>query len=126
MDNNSLGKLDPDFKAKWVAALRSGDYQQGTGNLDYMGKFCCLGVACRLTDIPTRRSSDDPLEMPSTAYLHEIETWWQSLPEDVNRIINPAVYVGGVLRRLSELNDGYLFHPRMTFAEIADHIEAQL
>jgi hypothetical protein len=126
MDTNPLGKLDPAFKAKWVAALRSGDYQQGTGNLDYMGKFCCLGVACRLTDIPTRSSSDAPLAMTSADYLHKVETWWQSLPEDVNRVINPAVYVEGVPRRLSELNDGTPFHPSRTFAEIADLIEAQL
>jgi hypothetical protein len=64
--------------------------------------------------------------MPPVAYLHEIETWWQSLPEDVNRIINPVVYVEGVPRRLSALNDGPLWHPSMTFAEIADLIEAQL
>ena len=33
---------------KWVAALRSGEFTQGTGWLEKDGKNCCLGVACRL------------------------------------------------------------------------------
>lgn len=33
---------------KWVAALRSGEYEQGTGFLNKNGKWCCLGVACDL------------------------------------------------------------------------------
>lgn len=31
---------------KWVAALRSGEYKQVTGNLRKGDGFCCLGVAC--------------------------------------------------------------------------------
>lgn len=31
---------------KWVAALRSGKYQQATGWLRSDAGFCCLGVAC--------------------------------------------------------------------------------
>ena len=74
--------LDPEFKAKWLAALRSGDYLQiksaltgvpavmtgepteededEWGDCDLMdflqpvpdapAQFCCLGVACDLTD----------------------------------------------------------------------------
>lgn len=45
--------LDPEFKAKWVAALRSGRYRQAEGvlkdNTDPKHlKYCCLGVACNL------------------------------------------------------------------------------
>ena len=32
----------------WVAALRSGEYQQTGGALRYDGGYCCLGVACDL------------------------------------------------------------------------------
>lgn len=40
-------------REKWVAALRSGDYEQGRGSLhttrvDGTNEFCCLGVACDL------------------------------------------------------------------------------
>lgn len=34
----------------WVAALRSGEYQQGTMVLRRGDKFCCLGVACDLAE----------------------------------------------------------------------------
>jgi hypothetical protein len=34
-------------KADWIAALRSGVYEQGEGKLrTRQGRFCCLGVLC--------------------------------------------------------------------------------
>jgi hypothetical protein len=43
------GKLDPEVKAAWVAALRSGDYTQGREYLRSSDDtFCCLGVLCEL------------------------------------------------------------------------------
>lgn len=36
------------FAQKWVAALRSDEYKQGTGRLRGVAGFCCLGVACDL------------------------------------------------------------------------------
>lgn len=33
---------------KWVAALRSGDFDQTTGVLHDEAGYCCLGVACEL------------------------------------------------------------------------------
>ena len=36
--------MDKKLKAKWVKALRSGEYKQGKGYLEDRGKFCCLGV----------------------------------------------------------------------------------
>lgn len=48
-DNPPIKKIDPEVKAQWVAALRSGDYKQGDGYLcmvDDRGRerYCCLGV----------------------------------------------------------------------------------
>jgi len=40
--------MKPEIKAAWVAALRSGEYEQGDGNLQKEGKFCCLGVLCEI------------------------------------------------------------------------------
>lgn len=34
----------------WLSALRSDEYEQGTGMLKYENKFCCLGVLCHLQD----------------------------------------------------------------------------
>lgn len=44
---------------KWVEALRSGDYKQGTGALlkvreDGTEEFCCLGVACQISGVVSR------------------------------------------------------------------------
>jgi hypothetical protein len=42
-------KLRPRIKAKWIAALRSGDYKQCRGQLrTRRNEFCCLGVLCNL------------------------------------------------------------------------------
>lgn len=43
--------MNPEIKARWVAALRSGDYKQGEGTLrrvDGTVTHCCLGVLCEL------------------------------------------------------------------------------
>lgn len=41
--------MDADLKARWVAALRSGEYKQGRGQLqDTKNRYCCLGVLCRV------------------------------------------------------------------------------
>lgn len=41
-------KMDPELKAAWVAALRSGEYQQGSCQLkrecEGEAYYCCLGV----------------------------------------------------------------------------------
>lgn len=38
------------LKDKWVTALRSGKYEQGSGRLRNGDKFCCLGVLCDVID----------------------------------------------------------------------------
>lgn len=40
--------MDEKIKARWVKALRSGDYTQGNGALLDDGKHCCLGVLCEV------------------------------------------------------------------------------
>ena len=40
--------MNEDIKKKWLEALRSGKYQQGTGFLQKEGRYCCLGVLCDL------------------------------------------------------------------------------
>lgn len=45
-------KLDPEVKRKWVEALRSGEYAQGTGRLAAKTLngivYCCLGVKAKI------------------------------------------------------------------------------
>jgi hypothetical protein len=40
--------MNQEIKAKWVAALRSGEYKQGHAFLNGPSGFCCLGVLCDL------------------------------------------------------------------------------
>lgn len=41
--------MNQEIKARWVTALRSGEYKQGIGMLRREnGDFCCLGVLCDL------------------------------------------------------------------------------
>lgn len=37
-----------DNARKWIAALRSGEFRQGRGQLRRDNSYCCLGVACEL------------------------------------------------------------------------------
>lgn len=45
--------LDAETKAKWIAALRSGDYKQTKNALknSYSDSYCCLGVLCVVSGI---------------------------------------------------------------------------
>lgn len=36
--------MNPEIKEKWIAALESGEYEQGQQCLNDNNKFCCLGV----------------------------------------------------------------------------------
>lgn len=41
-------KMDAALKAKWVEALRSGEYPQTTHYLKDHRGYCCLGVLCEI------------------------------------------------------------------------------
>lgn len=44
--------MDSKLKAKWVKALLSGNYEQGTGAMFNDSKYCCLGVLCDVAGWP--------------------------------------------------------------------------
>ena len=41
-------KMNPEVKQKWIDALRSGKYEQGSEKLRSVTGYCCLGVLCDL------------------------------------------------------------------------------
>ena len=43
--------MKKEIKDKWVAALRSGEYQQAYGRLRDDNSFCCLGVLCDISGL---------------------------------------------------------------------------
>lgn len=50
------------IKQRWIKALLSGKYKQGTGSLYNEQRYCCLGVLCRVSGIKTVdiiKSSED-------------------------------------------------------------------
>lgn len=119
--------MDQVIKDKWIAALRSGEYQQGTNHLKYGDHFCCLGV---LTDLYIKEKglTWDSKSPGSINGLSAIPSWdvvsWAGLNE-----ANPSVIVPESIRgetgctcdSLAQMNDrGY------TFEQIADVIESQL
>ena len=104
------GKLNPEFKAKWIAALRSGEFEQGTKYLRTNGdRFCCLGVAAHLL-------APDEWEDSYPAWL--IRGSECALPTalcvevGLNRNAHDALW---------KMNDGCY-----SFSEIADWIERHL
>lgn len=43
--------MNPEIKAKWIAALTSGEYEQTRNYLRRVGGgYCCLGVLCEVMD----------------------------------------------------------------------------
>jgi hypothetical protein len=109
-------KLDPEFKAKWTAALRSGEYKQGKGVLNSKAdnSFCCLGVACHLA-------------------LGAVPVGYFFIPKDdptFSTATVPEVLRGadGVAGKLATMNDGAgeFACDQKSFLEIADWIDANL
>ncbi len=116
-------EMNPEIRARWVAALRSGEYEQGTNRLRQGDQFCCLGVLCDLAERENvvQATADGNLNFSygeDTDYLPSAVQAWAALSH-----WNPSVHVAGVdgLSRscLSLLNDDW----RWDFARIADAIE---
>lgn len=88
--------MDTELKAKWMAALRSGEYRQTTNTLCDelpMPSYCCLGVLCVIAK----------QELDSSAY-----NWLTKTTRDYGPFV--------------EMNDDQ----GKTFPEIADYIEKNL
>jgi hypothetical protein len=112
-----------DIKAKWVAALRSGEYKQAKGLLRYSDAFCCLGVLCDLHSKETGEgqwrvfSGAEYAYLGPTASLPERVMEWADMPISMGAEMD---FPGGPIT-LSALNDrGH------SFKQIAALIEEQL
>ncbi len=123
--------MKEDIKARWVEALRSGEYMQGQGGLrTRSGKFCCLGVLCELAlqagvvqpvwydddDFVKYAAVNDQSDV-SGGYLPSAVLDWAELENP-----NPLLYDGDVYRAASVWNDEL----GVNFNHIADMIERSL
>jgi hypothetical protein len=116
--------MNPVIKTKWVEALRSGGYEQGTGALRRNDKFCCLGVLCDLAakeevvEVGIDEHSYKVTFDGSRNYLPDSVQNWAEL--DHNPRV-PSPENTDVPTYLAYLND-----EGRPFSEIADIIEENL
>lgn len=115
--------MDSEIKKRWINALRSGDYEQGTQFLkDERGRFCCLGVLCDLYNPEGWSSRREKFVFSEGSsengnYLIPEVIQWAGLDSR-----NPSTNYRGLNLTLGELNDVW----GLTFHQIADVIEEQL
>lgn len=125
-------KMNAEWKAKWVAALNSGDYTQGYCRLSNDDNtFCCLGVLCDIVqkEYPDklvwetnpnetyRRIKDvnndvDAGHLPPLVVMDIV-----GLPTE-----NPDVLINGRMHSMGHHND----HGGASFTQLAAAIEEQL
>lgn len=111
--------MNADIKAKWVAALRSGEYEQGRRELkDEAKRFCCLGVLC---DLHSQTSGDQWTD--GGLYLNE----GGLLPERVRAWAGLDSRYGGTVS-ISRQKKALSTHNDLgcSFSQIAKAIEEQL
>lgn len=110
-----------EVKEKWVTALRSGEYEQGDGQLciEYGGTdrkpcFCCLGV---LTELAVKEGVVNWYD-PEMGFAPPRVGEWAGLPEGL-----PEKTIGSLSLQefLAGMNDD-----GVSFSEIADWIERYL
>ena len=117
-------EMDPQIRARWVAALRSGKYEQGREFLRTEDdRFCCLGVLCELAVAdgvipPAWGDGSEWVYADASAELPDRVMQWAGLPS-----IDPVI--PAEMASLAGLNDGDEAVERepWTFAQIADAIE---
>jgi hypothetical protein len=107
--------MNADIKAKWIAALRSGDYKQTQGRLRAHDLFCCLGVLCDVT-----KDDAGGKWMPDDTFVWDGHHWSTVLPGGIQRFCGMPDGVG-IVSELVRLNDR-----GVSFAEIANYIEREL
>lgn len=115
--------MNPEIKASWIAALRSGEYQQGLGVLRSSdNKYCCLGVLCDLAaKAGIGKWAPAWYRHRATAFDFDFDGDYQVLPPSVQDWAGLMTPNGefGIKDDLAGLND-----TGFPFAAIADIIEA--
>ena len=102
-------------KSDWIAALRSGEYKQGSEFLKRDGKFCCLGVLTEINgwsfENQTYLSEEGAEAVKADAATGTGNLEFMGLPK----------YKDTTYPTLAAMNDA-----GVSFAEIADFLEEHL
>lgn len=112
--------MKAELKQRWLNALRSGNYQQGSGYLNRQERYCCLGVLC---DVYSYKKVQATLSFCS----------YNGRPTNLDSIMLHEVGLTEANhRRLIRMNDGYYSNNSddeitpQSFEVIADWIEANV
>jgi hypothetical protein len=126
--------MKADIKSKWLAALRSGQYEQTDMRLRHDGGYCCLGVLCDLysqeTGVEWWGTGCGGFAMHGAdSVLPDAVREWADLPHEHGGYV-------AVSKRYDEGEDTTVFHSasltelndqwQYDFRQIADVIEEQM
>jgi hypothetical protein len=119
--------MDAEIKARWVTALRSGEYQQGRETMRQGDRFCCLGVLCEIDGAQWQPARSEGHPFYAVGYGVE------QLEADARQELG---LTDDEHMALLSMNDGNINQDEAarwgvekrphTFAEIADWIEGRL
>lgn len=130
--------MNQEIKTKWLADLRSGEFEKGKGYLKRNGTFCCLGVLCDQAEkagIVTSRlgtdgatiyvAANNKFDESASVLPHAVRIWAELVQT------NPSVSIDstGEPFTLSSINDNDWEdgpHGEVSFLQIADMIERDL
>lgn len=107
---------------KWVAALRSGEYEKTSGSLRRDGCFCALGVACDVSGAGAWSGNEYKTrgDRSFCRLPFEVAEWLGFSEEETDPEADTGLeYDNGIFVRVSALND----YREFSFAEIADALE---
>jgi len=111
-----------DLMKRWIAALRSGEYKQGRGQLVDNGKYCCLGVLCDISkkQFKLKIHSDyvEANKLNFTGLLPDNLEYYLGLNKDIDSNGN----IRSFSDYLVELND----RKNSQFKTIANYIEKNI
>ncbi len=104
--------MDTTIKAEWLAALRSGKYQQTKGSLRNGNRFCCLGVLCDVVNPKNWRDDDSYLDQDNVLPGTIVENF------DIYDV-NPVVHVTEEEKQLvlARSADEMLTHDKLSLSE---------
>jgi hypothetical protein len=108
----------------WLAALRSGKYEQGKKRLECNGAYCCLGVLqMELSGKVERFANDEPQYLPTPQWLAQHHISFTAINRDgsVDDEAVPSIWYQDTWEGVALLND-----QGVPFPEIADLIEAHM
>ena len=132
--------MNPEIKAQWLAALRSGEYQQTNGALrreqpDGSVGYCCLGVLCEVL------AKDGKIEFEPELGYPDLRNYGKGFDSEGDHLPGGAFSLPYVVRELVNISTdagvyedeygneytliGHNDSDKKSFDEIADIIEKE-